>query len=267
MEYSHFHPTNSFPAESEDFIFTSHGIYTYKLGGLPGHPGEGSHCTAWSWAQDFTGLSQLELISKCLHRPVLCVCCLQCLLWQIVLTSVLYRNRVNRMNIYDNIWQRKCNGLTYMVPGSPKMAVCTLGGGGREPHNCSVHEVGCLSSPYLERRESILPPWESIFHPWCSLLWGASSTVGTAYWEEHPPSLVQPTIREHPPPLVHPDLLAPPKTEKKIQGNTIGCGVLPNSRYTRWQMPTKPLALTSCHPYSLRSFHIPFDVFQEKYLH
>lgn len=26
MEYSHFHPTNSFPAESEDFIFTRMGF-------------------------------------------------------------------------------------------------------------------------------------------------------------------------------------------------------------------------------------------------
>lgn len=193
MEYSHFHPTNSFPAESEDFIFTSHGIYTYKLGGLPGHPGEGSHCTAWSWAQDFTGLSQPELISKRLHRPVMCVCCLQCLLWQIVLTSVLYRNRVNRMNIYDNVWQRKCNGLAYMVPGSPKMAVQKWGGVG-EPHNCSVHKVGCLSIPYLVRRErppslrEHPPPLvqltvRSIFHHWYSLLGGPSSIFGAAYYE------------------------------------------------------------------------------------
>lgn len=71
MEYSHFHPTNSFPAESEDFIFTSHGIYTYKLWGLPGHPGEGSHCTACQLSSRFTGLSRPEQLSKYLHRPMI----------------------------------------------------------------------------------------------------------------------------------------------------------------------------------------------------
>lgn len=186
MEYSHFHPTNSFPAESEDFIFTSHGIYTYKLGGLPGHPGEGSHCTAWSWAQDFTGLSQPELISKRLHRPVMCVCCLQCLLWQIVLTSVLYRNRVNRMNIYDNVWQRKCNGLAYMVPGSSKMAVCTLGEGGGGGQRTSQ-----LLSPQSRMSQHSLSDEERA----SSILERASSTLGAAYCEEHLPPLVQPTGR------------------------------------------------------------------------
>lgn len=179
MEYSHFHPTNSFPAESEDFIFTSHGIYTYKLGGLPGHPGEGSHCTAWSWAQDFTGLSQPELISKCLHRPVMCVCCLQCLWWHIVLTSVLYRNRVNRMNIYDNIWQKKCNGLAYMVPGSPKMA----------------HWVGQRTSQLLSPRSRMSQQSLSGEERASSTLERVSSTLGAAYCEEHLPPLVQLTGR------------------------------------------------------------------------
>lgn len=152
MEYSHFHPANSFPAESEDFIFTSHGIYTYKLGGLPGHPGEGSHCTAWSWARDFTGLSQPELISKYLHRPVRYLLSSVPLMTDCINQIQYQRNKVNRINIYDNIWQRSCIGLAYTVLSSPNMAVCTLG---RQKTSQLLSPQSWMSQQFLSGEEGL----------------------------------------------------------------------------------------------------------------